>query len=147
MYLFRKFISTKKPSLRFSSTSKRFVGISSLTYNRIPPPWTLRSSPKGGGGRERTACPHKKKKGCYNRSTKIDLLQNWHQFLSQISSGYLLSWICSSRNSSLFLKELTFKCAVISLFKFFLGRALRSGFPATSSQILGYDSLLQYYLR
>ena len=28
-------------------------------------------------------------KGCYNRSTKIDLLGNWHIFWSQISSGYL----------------------------------------------------------
>ena len=28
-------------------------------------------------------------KGCYNRSTKIDPLGNWHLFSSQISSGYL----------------------------------------------------------
>ena len=29
---------------------------------------------------------------------------------------------------------------MISLFKFFLQKTLKSGFPTTSSQILGYDS-------
>ena len=52
----------------------------------------------------------------------------------------MLFRICSLRNSSLFLKELTFKCAMISLVNFSLQSALRSGFPTTSSQILGYDS-------
>ena len=52
----------------------------------------------------------------------------------------MLSRIGSLRNSNLFLKELTFICAMISLFKFFLRRAFRSGFPTTSLQILGYDS-------
>ena len=59
---------------------------------------------------------------------------------SDIMRISMLFWICSLRNSRLFLKELTFKCAMIKLFKFFLRRALRFGFPTTSSQILGYDS-------
>ena len=59
----------------------------------------------------------------------------------------MLSSIYPLRNSNLFLIELTFKCAMISLFNFFLQRVRRSRFPCLSLQILGYDSFTSELLQ
>ena len=71
---YRKCTSTKKSLIELTSKSKSFKGKSFQTYIT-----------------EYLLHQHYDlvEKGCYNRSTKIDLLGNWHIFWSQISSGYL----------------------------------------------------------
>ena len=66
--------------------------------------------------------------------------------VSDIMRISVLSWIFFLRNSSLFLKEVTFKCAMIGSYKFFLQGAFRSGSQPHHHRYWDMILLLQNYL-
>ena len=86
-------------------------------------------------------------KGCYNRSTKIDLLGNWHLFWSQILLGCLCYPEFALWETQVYFLKSTFKCAMISYLSFSYKGPLDPGFHPHHHKYWGMILLLQNYLR